>query len=298
MTSSSASRCRIVITSSDSAAYNMAVDEAIFNACRRGKAPPTLRLYTWRPPAVSLGYGQNIDIELDPRRCRAYGIDIVRRPSGGRAVLHDEEMTYALVIPEGYAAVGRSAYEEYRWTSDVIIRALRQMEVPAELSVNAEQEELPGEAEEEIEEYSLSHDEREGACFAHTARYEIEVYGRKLVGSAQRRAAGYVLQHGSLLLGPGHKRLPLLLPHTQYARRERMTQELDRHTTCLSELVGRPVPFEEIARRIAREFAATLDISNRFGDLTVAEKTEATRLVEDKYGYSDWTHRRAVAYVP
>lgn len=290
---------RMVVTQSDSAAYNMAVDEAIFNACRRGAARPTLRLYTWRPPAVSLGYGQTLETELDPRRCRAYGIDIVRRPSGGRAVLHDEELTYALILPVGFGDTGRSAYEVYRWMSDLLIGALRDMGVPAELAVNlevSEPDENAAQVDGDTDEDALSSNEREGACFTQTTRYEIEVHGRKLVGSAQRRANGYLLQHGSLLLGPGHKRLPLLLPHALHGRRERMAQELDRHTVSLSELMGKRVRFEDMVPRIMRAFSTSQKIPHRLVDLTASERAEATRLVEDKYGHSDWNNRRITAY--
>ena len=90
---------RLLIMPEGSAAYNMAVDEALFLSCHRDNTPPTLRLYSWNPPAVSIGYGQQTEQEVDPEKCRNYGIHIVRRQTGGRSVLHADELPYSMVMP-------------------------------------------------------------------------------------------------------------------------------------------------------------------------------------------------------
>jgi lipoate-protein ligase A len=260
----------------------MAIDEAVFNACKRGQTPPTFRLYGWHPPAVSIGYGQRLDEELDVDRCRMYGIDIVRRHTGGRAVLHDEEITYALAVPEGHPAIGPSSYDTYRRISEALIRALRDMEIPAQLVART-----PPQG-----------DAPDGACFSHAARYEIAVHGRKLAGSAQRRSGGFVLQHGTLLLGPGHKRLPLLLPHHQHERRRRMMEDLNERTVSAAELLGRRIPFHDMAARIPPAVTVHLGIALEAGALSPQEEEEVFMLIEAKYGNPRWTAGKQASHAP
>ena len=155
---------------------------------------PALRLYRWRPWAVSLGYHQRED-HLIAERLRADGIDIVRRPTGGRAILHAEELTYSVVM----SVAGQGVLHVYNAISRALVRGLRHLDV--EVSLQRSQPNFP-----EAYRHASSI-----PCFASSARYEIEWRGRKLVGSAQRRylADGkeVVLQHGSILCGPAHLNL-------------------------------------------------------------------------------------------
>lgn len=260
----------------------MAVDEAIFNAGRERHSPPTVRVYGWKPPAVTLGYGQNLEEEVDLKRLRQYGIDLVRRQTGGRAVLHDEELTYSVTVPEGHTKLGNNAYENYRRVSEALIFALRQMDIPGALA-NAP---------------ASSPDGTGGACFTYAARFEITIQGRKLVGSAQRRARGYVLQHGSLLLGPGHLRLPLLLPPEQHARRRGLMTELTERTVTVQDILGRSVSFEEMARFVKIGFEQQLGMDFVETGLTHEEKAEAQRLIAEKYGADAWNTRSKPRLIP
>ncbi|MGC9317440.1 MAG: lipoate--protein ligase family protein, partial [Armatimonadota bacterium] len=103
---------------------NMAVDEAIMQSVARGEAPPTLRLYGWQPPAVSLGYHQHLDEGIDRTAVRERGYDIVRRPTGGRAILHADELTYSFCIRQDQIAGGHSVMESYREISRDIVAGL------------------------------------------------------------------------------------------------------------------------------------------------------------------------------
>lgn len=267
---------RFLDTGPGDAAWNMAVDEAVFHACRRKRVPPTVRVYAWRPPAVSLGYAQRLHEELDPARCRRYGIDVVRRHTGGRAVLHDQELTYSFIAPEGHPQVGANGYDHYRLASLALLDALAAVGIEAELVPTRE----------------AMTDGAGGVCFTHAARYEVVVRGRKIVGSAQRRAGGMVLQHGSLLLGPAHKRLPLLLPVNQHERRSQLMNELDRRTISVAELLGDGVSYKEMAGHVKIGFQNRLRTVLQTACLTEDERREAGRLVETKYGMDEWNVRR------
>ncbi len=157
----------------------MAADLAVAQAVGAGRLPPTLRLYSWTPPAVSIGLHQDAERACDVAACRAAGWDVVRRPTGGRAVLHAaDELTYAVVLPLALAPEGVRA--AYAWIGAALVTAYRALGVDAAL---AEGRRLTA---------------RSGACFDAPAAHEVVCGGRKLAGSAQLRHAGFLLQHGSL----------------------------------------------------------------------------------------------------
>ena len=167
------------VDDSASGAVNMARDVRLAEAVARGELRPTLRLYGWLPPAVSIGHHQNPEGACDPAACAAAGWDVVRRPTGGRAVLHAaDEVTYAVALPLALAPGG--VLESYAWIAQGLVAAYRLLGVPAELAAGRH----------------LA--ERSGACFDAPASAELVVRGRKITGSAQVRRSGYLLQHGSL----------------------------------------------------------------------------------------------------
>lgn len=172
---------RVLLDGAATGAWNMAVDEALFASVADG-GPPTLRLYAWSAPTLSLGLSQR---RPDPGlldACDAAGVEVVRRVTGGRAVLHGSDLTYAVVAPERRLPRGLEA--SYAWVSRALVAALR------ELGVDARAVSVSPEAPAAFD------------CFAAPATHEIAVGARKLVGSAQRRGAGAVLQHGSIRLRP------------------------------------------------------------------------------------------------
>ena len=274
-TPTSPSEWRFLNTGAGTAAFNMAVDEAISDAVRNESTPPTIRVYTWQPSAVSIGYAQKLDEEVDTGRCDQYGIDIVRRQTGGRTVLHAQELTYSVIAPDDHPAIGSSAYENYRKVSEALLIALEYIGIPGELAVGPD----------------ATPEGFQGACFSYAARFEVVVQARKIVGSAQRRARGIVLQHGSMLLGPGHKRLPLLLPHTQHEKRNTLIQDLDERTISVSEILHRTVSHDEMAPLVKEGFESKLALTCLDLPLTVEEETAAATLATEKYRNHEWTTR-------
>jgi lipoate-protein ligase A len=217
----------------------MAMDLAAAEALAAGSGLPTLRLYGWSPWAVSLGYNQRED-EIDTARCVEAGIDVVRRPTGGRAILHAEELTYCVVMPAGR----RSILDVYNEISAALVAGLGLFGVEATLQRS--QPDFP------------EHYRSRSAipCFTASARYEIEVDGRKLVGSAQRRVSGareVVLQHGSILCGPAHKRLIEFI-RADTDVRGMLRRELDAKTVDLAEATGRPVDVGHLSECVRRGF--------------------------------------------
>jgi lipoyl(octanoyl) transferase len=168
---------------------HMAIDEAMLRHAEESSGPTTtLRLYRWDPPAVSLGYAQTIEKAADISYCRQQGIDIVRRPTGGRAVLHDMELTYAVVSNELDSFGGGEILDCYLVIARALHQALSGIGCPAEISSG------------NLQRKGTSNPFLDAPCFLSTSRYEITVAGRKLIGSAQRRLKRSFLQHGSILL--------------------------------------------------------------------------------------------------
>ncbi len=177
---------RLILDPGLPGAHNMARDVELLEAVIAGEAPPTVRLYSWTPPCLSLGRHQE-DTAADLDFCRRNGIDVVRRPTGGRAVLHDLELTYSVTAPLGRGPLPGKLQDSYRLICAVLVSALRSLGVPAELTGGEVNLVLPG-------------PRTTVPCFEAPAGGEVVVRGRKLVGSAMRSTRGHILQHGSILL--------------------------------------------------------------------------------------------------
>jgi len=271
-------------------ATNMAIDEAILLAVAEGKAPPTLRFYGWQPPCLSIGYNQSAG-EVDVGRCRERGVDFVRRPTGGRAVLHADELTYSVVAPQDEPRVAGGVIESYRRLSQGLIAGLRALGVDA---VQAEEwtpqlAAVGARASSGVRQ--IGDGEKPAACFHVPSAYEVAVGGRKLVGSAQVRRRGCVLQHGSLPLTGDVARILDFLRMPE-GRREELKRELRERATSLGEALGRAVPFEEAARALAEGFAKALNLRLVPGGLSERELALAEQLRRERYATREWNFRR------
>jgi len=234
---------RLLQTGLQDGSENMRIDQKLAEGLLSGEAGedpsygertlPVLRLYRWRPWAVSIGHHQREE-EFDVDRLHQAGIDLVRRPTGGRAVLHAEELTYSVIMP----SAGRSVLQVYNAISRALVRGLRRLGVT--VALHKAQAHAPAGNRQPLA----------VPCFASSARYEIEWQGRKLVGSAQRRYTSgekeVVLQHGSILCGNAHLRLVEFLRLPREDHRKRMRVALEQHTTDLTSMLGRSVNPEEL----------------------------------------------------
>lgn len=222
-------------------AYNMQLDERLARELLTGNGVPTLRVFRWKPWAISIGYNQSLD-GIDRKKCSEDGIDVVRRPTGGRAILHAEELTYSVVMPAGRNGI----LQIYNEISRALVAGLRLY--GAEVSLQRSQLNFP----EEYRRVSSI------ACFTSSARYEIEWKGRKLVGSAQRRfsdgALDIVLQHGSILCGPAHKRLVDYVDFNDRMIARDFERELNENTVDLMELCGTKIDIGSLSISLKRGF--------------------------------------------
>jgi lipoyl(octanoyl) transferase len=232
-----------------SGVFNMEYDIALARAFVNGVGKPTIRVYAWQPFAISLGWNQSMD-EIDLAKTSASGIDVVRRPTGGRAILHSEELTYSVVM----RVKGKNVLTVYDDISQALVTGLQGL--GALVAIEKSQPYFP----------SLYRTTSAVACFSSTGRYEIKCCGKKLVGSAQRRyvtddGEEVVLQHGSILLGPDHKRMVEFLNLPSEGERDALRRELNEKTTELSTVLNRVIAFEEVAEAILQGFQKAWSIA-------------------------------------
>lgn len=274
---------RVVDTGRGDAATNMAVDEAIMLAHGRGDAPATLRFYGWRPMAVSLGYFQRAGGEVDLAACAQLGVDVVRRLTGGRAVLHDAELTYSIVVREDCQSIPPTITASYLYFSRGLLAGLTALGIRAELSVPREAYGARG---------GQRRKPQSAACFDASAQYEVNYGGRKLVGSAQVRKHGVILQHGSLLLRFSPDLLSRVLICRSPEARQTLAQTLAAGVVSVEEILGRSVGWGEICGAVRTGFESALGIGLEPGELTAGEKETARQLAETKYGSAGWNFKR------
>ncbi len=264
---------RLLLPSIFDGPTNMAVDEVIADSVRDGASLPTLRFYGWNPPCLSLGRSQPWDV-ADFDRCAALGWDVVRRPTGGRAVLHIDELTYSVAAPESEPRVKGGVLESYRRLSAALYNGLHAMGIIPERA-------LP---------YYADRGASGPACFDGPSDYEVTIAQRKLIGSAQQRRTGVVLQHGSLPLYGDVTRVRLGLRFDTEGQRAALENRLRWRATTLSEaLGGRVATLDEAAAILRQGFEQTLAIKFVESELTSAEKERVIEIRAEKYANDAWT---------
>jgi lipoate-protein ligase A len=261
-------RWRLIIDAPRDGARNMARDEALAWA----GAPPTLRLYAWQPACLSLGRFQRSG-EIDRAACGRAGVAIVRRPSGGRALLHDAELTYAVIASEHHPLLGGSSIlASYRQISLALLDGLRRLGVDAALT--------PAQRAR----HTVHSAPASAACFDAPASYELTVGGRKLVGSAQTRRNGMLIQHGAIPLTGHAERLSALLL--------RPPANLAASMVALDEAAGRAIGFDEVAAALVDGFSAAWDVEFVPGTFSASEEAAVADLQHTKYMDEGWTFGR------
>jgi lipoyl(octanoyl) transferase len=265
---------RFLNTGSNDAASNMALDEALLLLHDAGVTPPTLRVYSWDTPTLSLGYAQNTQRDVDLTACQQYGVAVVRRPTGGRAVLHDQEVTYSVVLPTQLFPGPDTLLAHYRHIGLALLATLQRLGVP----VHLEPSRWPP---------SPRHAAAAPACFAALARYELSVMGRKIVGSAQKRLQRALLQHGSMPFWLDRQRLFACL-RVPPGQRDTLVQEAYRTMTTINEMTINPVNASTVHQALQGGFAATFGMELVEMPLLSEEQRLAEELRATKYATSVW----------
>ncbi len=234
-------RWRLILDPPLSGRENMDRDMALMKEVLTGESLPLLRLYRWSKPTISLGRFQEIDQVVDLEACRKIGVDLVHRPTGGRAVLHDRELTYSIIVPEKHTFVSGSVLQAYRSISSGIINAFRQLKIDSEMTPVEESKPGPG----------------RGSCFDRPSAFEIRVEGRKVVGSAQLRRDGVLLQHGAILFSlPLDLYRAVLMPDNRL--QDSITPDLLEEKAAGLHDLGYNVSYTQVERALVRAFAGAI----------------------------------------
>jgi len=255
-------------------AWNMAVDEAILDSIGRGDSSPTLRLYAWEPACLSLGHAQPF-ADVDRTRLREHGWDVVRRATGGRAILHTDELTYSVIGSAEEPLLAGGVLESYNRIARALLRAVKNLELAVEMK------------EGKIDDQAAPNP----VCFEVPSTYEITVQGKKLIGSAQARRKEGVLQHGSLPLRGDLTRICQALAFESEAARQDASKRLLARATTVESALGRAVGWETAVQAFVHAFETELGLCFERGELSEAETRRAEELVREKYDHPSWTER-------
>ncbi len=267
---------RLIKTPPRRGAWNMAVDEALLESIDRDNHLPVLRLYAWDPPCLSLGYAQHA-ADVDRERLESYSWDLVRRPTGGKAILHTDELTYSVIGPATDPRLAGSILESYQRLAEALLAALHSLGIPAQINPEL----LPA-------------SERAQAgpvCFEVPSSYEITLNGKKLIGSAQARRKEGVLQHGSLPLFGDLERITQVLVFPDESERRQSAQRLKNRAMTAEEALDCVISWEDAAQAFREAFKQTLNLELQESELTAEELRRADELIYAKYANPSWTNR-------
>lgn len=233
---------------------NMALDEAIMEGIRSGITPPTIRFYGWEPSAISIGYFQGVDYEVNREACRKASVDVVRRITGGGAVYHDHEGEITYSILGALDQFPADVIESYRLICASLIEAFNYLGIESSFQpIN-----------------------------------DILVDGKKISGNAQARKRGVLLQHGTILYRVSVETMFTLLTVSKEKISDKHIRSVKKRVTSVSEI--KPVSFEDLAAALEKAFKQGRDVE--MGDYTPAEMARARRLAVEKYNTEDWIAKR------
>lgn len=256
-------KLRLLETGLLSAAENMAIDEAVLGAVARGEQPATLRLYGWKPTALSIGYFQSLADELDLEACKKFGVDYVRRQTGGGAVLHEDEITYSIHIPEKSGLVPMGILESYAAICDGVLKGVGRLGLSGKF--------VP------LNDLVL----------------ESDGMWKKFSGNAQTRKQGIILQHGTILLKVDVDKMFSLLKVPSEKMKGKLIDDIKQRVTGLSGVLSREVGFAEARDAMVAGFGAAFPkLEFAKGELSEVEKNAAAELVKNKYGSESWNNKR------
>lgn len=254
-------------SASGTGSWNMAVDDYMFRTLT-AQPRTVLRFYRWKRPTVSLGHSQRIHKVVNIDYCRLHGIDIVRRATGGKLVLHDREVTYSIASSDE-DLFGSNVMDSYRRISEGLMCGLQKMGLQADLAEQAPVAYIRGNL----------------PCFSYPSRHEVEVFGMKVIGSAQKREGGRFVQHGSIPLENDDERLAAVsLLNDAGADEIRMTS--------LSQALGKSVGFSWVVDKLKAGLSDYFQIGLRPWTLNPRELEEIDRIRQQRYGSEKWTHLR------
>ncbi|MDE5412269.1 MULTISPECIES: lipoate--protein ligase family protein [Alkalihalobacterium] len=272
---------RFIDSGFSSPAYNMALDEALLNWHSEGVIPPTIRFYGWNPPTLSIGYFQKVEKEINMDAVKKYGLGFVRRPTGGRGVLHDKELTYSVIVSEAHPEMPKTVTEAYRVISQGLLEGFKELGLDTYFAIPKSQQEK-----------DALKNPRSAVCFDAPSWYELVVEGRKVAGSAQTRQKGVILQHGSIILDLDEDQLFDLFKYPSDRVRERLQKNFKNKAVAINELRERPVSYEEAKEAFKLGFERGLDIKLEPYTLTEEEKEIVQNIANERYANDSWNYKK------
>jgi lipoate-protein ligase A len=249
---------RLLKTENYTAAANMAIDRAVIVANSEGKVPPTVRFFTWKPPAISIGYFQSLEEEVDLDICKKLGVDYVRRITGGGAVFHDEELTYSIVIPESHSQIPKNIIESYGRICGALMKGLKHLGIESK--------------------YAPIND--------------IITGGKKISGNAQTRKAKTVLQHGTILMDLDVDKMFSLLKVPNEKIKDKLIVDVKQRVTSVKQILGEDIRFNEAAEAMKIGFEEEFKVELVDSSLTEEEIELAKKFERECFSTRDWNHRR------
>ncbi|MBI9047518.1 MAG: lipoate--protein ligase family protein [Anaerolineaceae bacterium] len=267
---------RLIINKPKQASWNMAMDEMLLEEMQNENYYPVLRLFSWEPASLSLGYAQPIsDIDFDALEKNGWGL--VRRPTGGRGILHTDELTYSVIAPIKNKIVAGNIMESYRRLSQALLLALSYLGIRA--------------SADKIHDLPNNSKKNGAVCFEVPSNYEITYDGKKLIGSAQARKKNGVLQHGTLPLQGDLTRIVQVLQFSDKSKKDIACQRILQRATTIENILGKTISWEMAAEAFTKAFKNTFDITFINHQLTQEEADRTQQLVEAKFGNDQWTNR-------
>nr|WP_295974263.1 biotin/lipoate A/B protein ligase family protein [uncultured Bacillus sp.] len=272
---------RFIDSGNGSASFNMALDEALLNWQSQGEFPPVIRFYGWEPATLSIGYFQKVEKEIDLDAVKRLELGFVRRPTGGRGVLHEHELTYSVIVSESHPKMPRSVTEAYRVISQGILKGFHQLGLNACFAVPK--------TSEEREALKSPHS---AVCFDAPSWYELVVEGRKVAGSAQTRQKGVILQHGSILLELDEDKLFSLFKYPNERVKDRMQKSFKNKAVAINDISPRNITLDEAKTAFRKGFEEGLDIHLEPYELTESELRYVRQIAKGRYESDDWNFMR------
>lgn len=264
-----------------SPAFNMALDEALLDWHSEGEIPPIVRFYGWNPATLSIGYFQKVEKEINMEEVQKHGLGFVRRPTGGRGVLHEHELTYSVIVTEEYPQMPKTVTESYRVISEGLLKGFHHLGMEAYFSVP-----------QTVEEKDSLKNPRSAVCFDAPSWYELVVEGRKVAGSAQTRQKGVILQHGAILLDLDEDKLFSLFKYPSERVREKMQKAFKSKAVAINDIRNERVSLEEAKQAFKAGFQDGLNIELRSFELSPEQLAYVHKLAQARYESEEWNYKR------
>ena len=249
---------RLLETGYSTAFVNMAMDRAVLVCNSKGKVPPTVRFYRWQPSAISIGYFQSLEDEVDLDICKNFGVDYVRRITGGGAVYHEKELTYSIVISESHLKISKNIMESYRKICGALIIGLKNLGIES----------------------------------TYVPINDIVTNGKKISGNAQTRKENTVLQHGTILRDVNVEKMFHLLRVPNEKIKDKLIADVKERVTSIKQVLEKDISFKEISKAIKSGFEQEFNIELVKGKLTDEEEELTKKYEKECFSTKDWNHKK------